>query len=237
MLSIRNLSINYNQKNILNNISCDFDYNSINVIMGSSGSGKTTFLRCLAKLEKKFIGDIYIKNQKLESIKANKIGMVFQSFNLFAHMTVLQNLVFAPIELNIMEENQAIEKAIIILKKLYLEDKVDHYPHSLSGGQKQRIAIARAIMLEPEVLLFDEPTSALDPELVKDISENIKFLKNEKTIIIVVTHEVRLAKLCADRILFFDNGILLDNINASDFFAQDNMKISQRAETFLSNIL
>ena len=189
------------------------------------------------KLEKKFIGDIYIKNQKLESIKANKIGMVFQSFNLFAHMTVLQNLVFAPIELNIMEENQAIEKAIVILKKLYLEDKVDHYPHSLSGGQKQRIAIARAIMLEPEVLLFDEPTSALDPELVKDISENIKFLKNEKTIIIVVTHEVRLAKLCADRILFFDNGIIIDNINAYDFFAQYKMKIYQRAETFLSNIL
>lgn len=233
MLKVENLSCILQDKEILKNISFSLKPGTINAIMGASGSGKTTLLRCLAKLNKFDDGSIKINGQDLRKIPPNKIGMVFQNFNLFPHMNVIDNLTFAALNLKIATKDEIVERAKNLLISFGLLDKSSQHPHHLSGGQKQRVAIARAMMMEPLILLFDEPTSALDPELVKEVSKIIKDLKNNHRIILTVTHEIRFASLCANRILFLDQGLLLDNMPSDQFFSGKN--ISERAKKFLDN--
>ena len=210
------------------------------VIIGPSGSGKSTFLRCLNRLEEPTSGEIYFEDQLITSPKCNidrlrmKMGMVFQHFNLFPHMTVMENMVYAPIRVNKMPKDQAKEKALELLKLVGLTEKADVYPGKLSGGQKQRIAIARALAMEPKIMLFDEPTSALDPEMVKEVLEVIKGLAHTGITMALVTHEMGFAREVSDRICFIDNGQIVEDSNPAEFFSNPK---SERAQNFLEKVL
>lgn len=210
------------------------------VVIGPSGSGKSTFLRCLNMLEVPSAGEIFIDGEMINGKKCDvdklrmKMGMVFQHFNLFPHLTILQNITLGPIKLKNKTKKQAEEQALELLKKIGLTDKAYAYPSQLSGGQKQRVAIIRALAMEPEVMLFDEPTSALDPEMVGEVLDLIKKLAKEGMTMVLVTHEMGFAKEVGTRILFMDDGLIVEENNPKDFFANPS---NQRTKDFLSKVL
>ncbi|HOK33714.1 MAG TPA: amino acid ABC transporter ATP-binding protein [Fervidobacterium sp.] len=211
-IKIENLVKRFGNLEVLKGINLEVKKNEAIVVIGPSGGGKSTLLRCINRLEEYQDGHIYLEGIDVEELDVNtlraRIGMVFQLFNLFPHMTVLKNLTLAPVKVKKMPENEAIEKAKGLLAQVGLVDKMDAYPEQLSGGQKQRVAIARALMMDPEVMLFDEPTSALDPELVGEVLDTMKKLAESGMTMIVVTHEMGFARDVADRIVFICNGIV-----------------------------
>ena len=207
---------------VLKDINLEIKEKEVVCIIGPSGSGKSTILRCLNYLEEPSGGDIVIDNIKLEkgtNLNAirKEVGMVFQRFNLFPNMTVLQNIMLAPVEVRKISKQKAEEKALALLRRVGLEHKASSYPDELSGGQQQRVAIARALAMNPEVLLFDEPTSALDPEMVKEVLDVMKALAKEGMTMVVVTHEMGFAKEVADRVMFVDGGYIWKRTNRKSF--------------------
>lgn len=209
------------------------------VIVGPSGSGKSTFLRCLNLLEVPTSGEIYFEDKLVNDPKADidkirmQMGMVFQHFNLFPHKTIIQNIALAPTKLKLMSEEEAFENALQLLDRVGLREKADAYPAQLSGGQKQRIAIVRALAMNPKVMLFDEPTSALDPEMVGEVLQVMTELAESGMTMAVVTHEMGFAKEIADRVLFMDDGYILENAPPSEFFTNPQ---NQRLQDFLSKV-
>ncbi|HEB9321751.1 TPA: amino acid ABC transporter ATP-binding protein [Campylobacter coli] len=240
MIEIRNLSKKYGNLEVIKNISTKISKGDIISIIGPSGGGKSTFLRCINRLELADSGEILINGCNIlnEQIDINKIrqkvSMVFQHFNLFANKNVLQNLCLAPVKTGILNEDEAIKKAEILLKKVGLFDKKEAMPHKLSGGQKQRIAIARSLMMNPDVILFDEPTSALDPEMIGEVLSIMKDLAAEGLTMIVVTHEMGFARNVANRIFFMDKGELAVDASPKEVF--DNPK-NERLKEFLNKVL
>ena len=225
---------------VLKGIDLNIYKGDVVVIVGPSGSGKSTFLRCLNLLEVPTGGSIHFENVDITDKRVNidkhgqKMGMVFQQFNLFPHMTVLKNMTIGPMKLKGMSKAEAEEKAMKLLERVGLADRADAYPSQLSGGQKQRIAIVRALCMEPEVLLFDEPTSALDPEMVGEVLQVMKDLAKEKMTMVVVTHEMGFAKEVANRVIFIDEGIIQEENEPKEFF--ENPK-NERLQGFLSKVL
>jgi len=236
MIVIENIAKKYAGHYAIKNINFKVDTKEVLAIVGPSGSGKSTLLRCINHLEEPSSGNIIIDGKKVTTKSSNKIrlkvGMVFQHFNLFPHMNVLENLIYSPCKVKNMREDIAIDKALKLLEKFGLSNKSHFMPNNLSGGQKQRVSIARAIMMDPEIMLFDEPTSALDPEVIQDVVEAILLLKSEMTII-VVTHHIRFARAIADRIIFMDHGQVLCDQSKDEFFEKPK---SQRARLFLSKV-
>ena len=230
MIEIRNLNKYFNKLHVLKNISY--------TVIGPSGSGKSTLLRCMNLLEIPTNGEIIFEGENIQKTNINKIrenmGMVFQHFNLFPHMTVLQNITLAPIKVKNISKEDACNFAMELLDKVGLTDKKDAYPSNLSGGQKQRIAIARALANKPHVLLFDEPTSALDPEMVKEVLKVMQDLAKEGMTMVIVTHEMNFAKEVSDKIVFMDKGEILEENDPYTFF--NNTK-TERAKEFLSKVL
>ena len=239
ILSVKNIHLTFEDGNhVLRGIDFDIKKGERVVILGPSGSGKSTFLRALNHLNIPTSGVVYFKNEpvtekSIESVRA-QVGMVFQHFNLINNLTVMENLTLAPVELGKLSEKEAEKKAKKLLKSIGLLEKRDSYPSSLSGGQKQRIAIIRAMMLDPEILLFDEPTSALDPESIKDVLELIRNLIDSGMTAIIVTHEISFAKEIASRIVFIDKGEIIEENTPEKFFANPR---SLRARTFLKKVL
>ena len=240
MIKIQNLYKKFGDLEVLKGISTQINKGEIIAIIGPSGSGKSTFLRCLNRLELATKGDILIKGTNILAKDCNidnirrEIGMVFQHFNLFPHKTVLENLILAPMKVRKIDIEAIKIKAFSLLKKVGLEDKAFVYPNQLSGGQKQRIAIARALAMEPEILLFDEPTSALDPEMVNEVLDVIKSLATEGMTMVIVTHEMGFAKSVASRVLFMDNGIILEDSTPNEIF---NTPKNLRTKEFLEKVL
>ncbi len=240
MIKVENLSKSFGKNEVLTNISTQISKGEVVAIIGPSGSGKSTFLRCLNVLETPSSGKILVENQDLTDSKApihkmrQQIGMVFQHFHLFPHMTVLENLTYAPMKAKGVKKQAAEQSARNLLHKVGLSEKESAYPSTLSGGQKQRVAIARALAMEPELMLFDEPTSALDPEMVKEVLDVMKDLAKSGITMIVVTHEMGFAREVADRILFLDHGVLLEEGKPNDFFTNPK---TDRAKDFLDKIL
>ena len=225
---------------VLNGIDYSIQKGEKIVIIGPSGGGKSTFLRCLNLLEKPTAGAIYFNDEEITSPKCNinqvrkKMGMVFQHFNLFPHMTVLENLMLAPVKLKLKTQEEAAARGRELLEMVGLPDKADAYPSQLSGGQKQRVAIARALAMEPQVLLFDEPTSALDPEMVGEVLELMKDLAKKGMTMVVVTHEMGFAKEVADKILFMCDGVIAEEGTPEEFFTNPQ---NPRLRQFLQAIL
>ncbi|OPD22388.1 glutamine ABC transporter ATP-binding protein [Clostridium botulinum] len=240
MIEIKNLNKSFGKNHILKGINTHIDKGQVVVVIGPSGSGKSTFLRCLNLLECPEEGNIIFEDEDITSKKTNinkvreKMGMVFQQFNLFPHKTVLENITISPIKVKKLSQEKANEIAMKLLKKIGLEDKANFYPSQLSGGQKQRIAIARALAMEPDVMLFDEPTSALDPEMVGEVLNVMKDLALEGMTMVVVTHEMGFAKEVGDRVMFMDQGKILEEGTPKDIFS--NAKNS-RTKDFLSKII
>jgi polar amino acid transport system ATP-binding protein len=240
VIKIQNLYKKFGDLEVLKGISTQINKGEIIAIIGPSGSGKSTFLRCLNRLELATKGDILIKGTNILAKDCNidnirrEIGMVFQHFNLFPHKTVLENLILAPMKVRKIDLETIKIKAFSLLKKVGLEDKAFVYPNQLSGGQKQRIAIARALAMEPEILLFDEPTSALDPEMVNEVLDVIKSLATEGMTMVIVTHEMGFAKSVASRVLFMDNGIILEDSTPNEIF---NTPKNLRTKEFLEKVL
>ncbi|MDO4589155.1 MAG: amino acid ABC transporter ATP-binding protein [Fusobacterium sp.] len=240
MIKVENLYKSYGKLEVLKNISTEVKKGDIIAIIGPSGSGKSTFLRCLNKLEEPTAGHIYIDNQDLMGTDTNinkireKVGMVFQHFNLFPHKTVLENLTLSPMKIKGYSKEEAEKKALLLLEKVGLKDKAPAYPNQLSGGQKQRIAIARALAMEPEVMLFDEPTSALDPEMIKEVLDVMRDLAKEGMTMLIVTHEMGFAKNVANRVFFMDKGDILEDTTPIELF--ENPK-HERTKEFLDKVL
>jgi polar amino acid transport system ATP-binding protein len=236
MISLEKLSKKYGKSYAIKDITASFDGYSVTSIIGASGSGKSTLLRCINGLEEPTGGQVYVNGTKLTAKNKRKlrlkIGMVFQNFNLFPHMDVEQNLTYSPVNVLGMKLGEAKAKAVELLDKFGLKEKLHNKPANLSGGQKQRVAICRALMMNPEVMLFDEPTSALDPEVIKEVIEAISLLKTQMTMI-VVTHHIKFAKAISDRIIFMDKGLVLCDQNIDDFFEKPK---SHRARLFLENV-
>lgn len=240
MIVTKNLKKSFNGSDVLKGIDEHIEKGEKVVIIGPSGSGKSTFLRCLNLLEEPTEGEIWFEGNNITDKKTDinklrqKMGMVFQQFNLFPHMTVKENITLAPVQLGIMSKEEANEKAMQLLKRVGLPEKADQYPKQLSGGQKQRIAIARALAMNPDVMLFDEPTSALDPEMVGEVLQLMKELADEGMTMVVVTHEMGFAKEVATRVLFIDEGIVKEQNNPKDFFENPQ---DPRLKDFLSKVL
>lgn len=240
MIKIEKLCKNYDKLEVLKGIDAQVNKGDIIAIIGPSGSGKSTFLRCINKLEELTSGHIYIKNQDIMSDNTDinlirqKVGMVFQHFNLFPHKTVMENLTLAPMKLKNLSQEEAEKKALILLEKVGLKDKASAYPNQLSGGQKQRIAIARALAMEPEVMLFDEPTSALDPEMIKEVLDVMRELAQEGMTMLIVTHEMGFAKNVANRIFFMDRGTILEDTTPTELFSNPK---HERTQEFLNKVL
>lgn len=240
MIKIENLCKNYGKLAVLKNISTEIKKGEVVAIIGPSGGGKSTFLRCINKLEEPDSGHIFIqgkditlKNTNINKIR-QKVSMVFQHFNLFANKNVLENLTLAPIKAGIYSKEEAENKAIELLRKVGLEDKKDEFPHKLSGGQKQRIAIARSLAMNPDVILFDEPTSALDPEMIGEVLNIMQDVAKEGLTMLVVTHEMGFARNVANRIFFMEGGIIAVDDTPKNIF--DNPK-NERLKEFLNKIL
>ena len=240
MINIENLSKNFGNLKVLKNISTTINKGEIISIIGPSGSGKSTFLRCINKLEEPAEGHIYIddmdlmdKNTDINKIR-ERVGMVFQHFNLFPHMTVLENLILSPTIVKKETKEEAEKYALYLLQKVGLSDKANSYPNQLSGGQKQRIAIARALAMKPEVILFDEPTSALDPEMIKEVLDVMRNLAKEGMTMLIVTHEMGFARNVGNRILFMDNGEIIEDCSPKDFFENPT---NERIKDFLNKVL
>lgn len=240
IIEVKNLCKNFGNNAVLKNISTTVREGEVIAIIGPSGCGKSTFLRSLNMLETPTSGHIFIDGEDITSHKKSidsirqRIGMVFQQFNLFPNMTIKHNITLAPTTLHRMSEEEASAKADTLLKRIGLEDKAKHYPDSLSGGQKQRVAIARALAMSPEVMLFDEPTSALDPEMVGEVLNLMKDVANDGMTMLVVTHEMAFARKVANRVLFFADGIITEEGTPDEIF--DNPK-SERLKDFLSKML
>lgn len=239
MIKIEQLTKSYGQLDVLKGISVEIGKGEVVAIIGPSGSGKSTLLRCINLLEVPTSGSITINGEEITSPKADvmrirqQIGMVFQHFHLFPHMTVLGNLTYAPIKVKGMSKEQAEQKARELLQRVGLSDKADVFPSRLSGGQKQRVAIARSLVMEPQIMLFDEPTSALDPEMVKEVLEVMKGLAHTGMTMAIVTHEMRFAEEVSDRILFLDGGLLVEDAPPEQFFSRPQ---SERAKRFLEKV-
>jgi polar amino acid transport system ATP-binding protein len=240
MIEVRGLKKSFHNLEVLKGIDFDVQKSEVLCLIGPSGSGKSTLLRCLNKLEEANGGSIKINGEEVCSSKVNvnklreKLGMVFQSFNLFPHLNVLSNITFAPLELKLMNKEQAEKKARELLKKVGLEDKALVYPDKLSGGQKQRVAIARALAMEPEIMLFDEPTSALDPEMVGEVLQVMKDLAKEGMTMVVVTHEMGFAREVADRVIFMDGGVIVEEGRPEQLFSAPQ---NTRTKDFLGKVL
>ena len=240
MIKVANLYKNFGKLEVLKNISAEIHKGDIVAIIGPSGSGKSTFLRCLNRLEEPTAGHIYFKGKDLMASETDinkvreKVGMVFQHFNLFPHKTVLENLTLAPMKLKGYSQDEADKKAMALLDKVGLREKAAAYPNQLSGGQKQRIAIARALAMEPEVMLFDEPTSALDPEMIKEVLDVMRGLAKEGMTMLIVTHEMGFARNVANRLFFMDRGDILEDTTPAELF--DNPK-HERTKEFLEKVL
>ena len=240
MINVENLSKNFGDLKVLKNISTTINKGEIISIIGPSGSGKSTFLRCINKLEEPTEGHIYIdgmdlmdKNTDINKIR-ERVGMVFQHFNLFPNMTVLENLTLSPIMVKKESKEEAEKYASYLLEKVGLSDKANSYPTQLSGGQKQRIAIARALAMKPEVILFDEPTSALDPEMIKEVLDVMRNLAKEGMTMLIVTHEMGFARNVGNRILFMDNGEIIEDCSPRNFFENPT---NERIKDFLNKVL
>lgn len=239
-IAVKHLVKKYGSNTVLNDISIDIQEGEVVCIIGPSGSGKSTFLRCLNRLEEPSSGQIIIDGADLMNKQTNinqvrqHIGMVFQHFNLFPHLTVLENITLAPTDLNKMSKEKAEQKALSLLETVGLADKQDAKPGSLSGGQKQRVAIARALAMNPDIMLFDEPTSALDPEMVGDVLNVMKKLAHKGMTMVIVTHEMGFAKEVADRVLFCDGGVFLEDGTPDEVFNNPN---NPRTQDFLDKVL
>ena len=240
MIDVKNLHKYFGSLEVLKGIDCHIDKGECVCVIGPSGSGKSTFLRCLNLLETPTKGDIVIDDMHLTEkdfdvdAMRKRVGMVFQHFNLFPHLTILENVTLAPIRHKMMTEEQAKEKAMELLNRVGVGDKADNYPAQLSGGQKQRVAIARSLALSPEVMLFDEPTSALDPEMVGEVLEVMKQLAQEGMTMVVVTHEMGFAREVANRVFFMDGGGILDEGTPEQIFDHPQ---EERTKAFLSKVL
>ena len=240
MINVENLSKNFGDLKVLKNISTTINKGEIISIIGPSGSGKSTFLRCINKLEEPTEGHIYIDGMDLMDKKTDinkireRVGMVFQHFNLFPNMTVLENLTLSHIMVKKESKEEAEKYASYLLEKVGLSDKANSYPTQLSGGQKQRIAIARALAMKPEVILFDEPTSALDPEMIKEVLDVMRDLAKEGMTMLIVTHEMGFARNVGNRILFMDNGEIIEDCSPRNFFENPT---NERIKDFLNKVL
>ena len=240
IIQVKNISKKFGDLLVLDNISMDIEKGDCVCIVGPSGGGKSTFLRCINQLETITEGNILIDGQDITNKDTDineirkKIGMVFQHFNLFPHLTIRENLTLAPIKLLKMSKKDADEKAKNLLNRVGLYDKADTYPAMLSGGQKQRVAIVRSLMMDPEVMLFDEPTSALDPEMVGEVLDVMKKLAETKMTMVVVTHEMGFAREVAKRVVFLDSGKLSYEASPTEFFTNPN---NERLKVFLSKVL
>ncbi|MEG7333185.1 arginine ABC transporter ATP-binding protein ArtR [Bacillus sp. 0102A] len=240
MIKVEQLSKSFGKHEVLKDISTTITEGEVVAVIGPSGSGKSTFLRCLNLLEKPNGGTITIKDKEITKQKTNtlkvreNIGMVFQHFHLFPHKTVLENIMYAPVNVKKESKQAAQEKAEELLRKVGLFEKRNDYPNRLSGGQKQRVAIARALAMNPDIMLFDEPTSALDPEMVKEVLQVMKELVETGMTMVIVTHEMGFAKEVADRVLFMDQGMIVEDGNPKEFFLSPK---SKRAQDFLEKIL
>ena len=240
MIKVENLYKQFGNNEVLKNISTSIDSGEVVSIIGPSGSGKSTFLRCLNLLETPTKGKVWINNQEITDSKTNimkvreQIGMVFQHFYLFPHLSVLDNLTYAPMKVKGESKELAGKKARELLARVGLSEKEKAYPNNLSGGQKQRVAIARALAMEPQLMLFDEPTSALDPEMVKEVLTVMKDLAQSGMTMAIVTHEMGFAREVSDRIIFLDDGVLLEDGSPDEFF---NNPRTSRAKDFLEKVL
>ncbi|KOS30488.1 amino acid ABC transporter ATP-binding protein [Bacillus anthracis] len=240
LIEFRNVNKYYGNFQVLKDINLQVKKGEVVAVIGPSGSGKSTLLRCINLLESITDGDLIVQNTEVSNAKTNinevreNVGMVFQHFNLFPHMTVLENIMEAPINVKKIRKEEAEKKAKFYLEKVGLSDKADVYPHQLSGGQQQRVAIARALAMDPEVMLFDEPTSALDPELVGEVLEVMKALAKEGMTMVIVTHEMGFAREVADRVFFMDDGKIVEDTAPAQFFASPS---HERARLFLSRVL
>ena len=240
MIDVKNLHKYFGSLEVLKGIDCHIDKGECVCVIGPSGSGKSTFLRCLNLLETPTKGDIVIDDMHLTEkdfdvdAMRKRVGMVFQHFNLFPHLTILENVTLAPIRHKMMTEEQAKAKAMELLNRVGVGDKADNYPAQLSGGQKQRVAIARSLALSPEVMLFDEPTSALDPEMVGEVLEVMKQLAQEGMTMVIVTHEMGFAREVANRVFFMDGGGILEEGTPEQIFDHPQ---EERTKAFLSKVL
>ena len=239
MIELKDVRKSFGKNEVLKGINLHVDKGEVVVIIGPSGSGKSTVLRTMNYLEEPTIGQVIVDGMdlsdknKLNAVRT-EVGMVFQNFNLFPHMTVLDNLTLAPVNVRKMDKKEAQDIAMKLLERVGLADKAQMYPDSLSGGQKQRVAIARALAMKPKVMLFDEPTSALDPEMVREVLDVMKSLADEGMTMVIVTHEMGFAKEVADRVLFVDGGQILEDGTPAQVF---DAPTSDRTKLFLSKIL
>ena len=240
MIKINNLHKSFGDNQVLKGISEQINKGEVVSVIGPSGSGKSTFLRCINLLEQPTAGDILIDDQSITAADAcvdklrQKVGMVFQNFNLFPHKTVKQNITLAPVKLGVMNQQEADAEADKLLTQVGLKDKADAYPSSLSGGQKQRVAIARALAMKPDLMLFDEPTSALDPEMVGDVLDVMKSLAQDGMTMVIVTHEMGFARDVSDRVIFMDGGYIVEQGDPESLFSQPK---EARTQEFLSKVL
>ncbi len=239
MLIVKNLEKNFGKTKVLKNINLEINEKERVVIIGPSGCGKSTLLRCINQIEKPTKGQVLFEGIPLDDKKTDinkiriKMGMVFQQFNLFPHLKVIDNIILAPVKLKLMSKEEAIKKGKTLLDKIGLAEKINNYPKELSGGQQQRVAIIRALMLDPDLLLFDEPTSALDPEMKQEVLELMKELGKSGLTMIVVTHEMQFVKEFATRVIFIDEGKIIEEGKPNDLF---NHPKSLRLKEFLDNI-
>ena len=240
MIDVKNLTKSFGDLEVLKGVSQHISKGERVVLIGPSGSGKSTFLRCLNLLETPTAGEIIFEGQSITDEKCDinkirqKMGMVFQHFNLFPNMTILRNITLAPVRTGLMNREEAEKRARELLRRVGLEDKADSYPAQLSGGQKQRIAIVRALCMQPEVMLFDEPTSALDPEMVGEVLDVMKELAKSGMTMVCVTHEMGFAREVADRVLFMDEGIIVEEGTPAEIFGSPKEK---RTQDFLNKVL
>ena len=240
MIEFRDVHKSFGNLEVLKGINLNIEKGQVVTLIGPSGSGKSTILRCINLLEKPTKGQVFIDGTDITVPKADiqavrkNIGMVFQHFNLFPHMTVMENMTYAPVKVNKIPKDKAAENALELLKLVGLVEKADAYPNQLSGGQKQRIAIVRALAMQPKVMLFDEPTSALDPEMVGEVLEVMKQLAEEGMTMVVVTHEMGFAREVGSRVLFMDGGHILEQNTPAEFFSNPK---EERTKSFLSKVL
>ncbi len=236
LLTVKNLTKTYNKKNVLKNINFSVEEKEIVSIIGPSGSGKSTLLRCINRMVTPTSGEILFDRKLITSANIGEIrkeiGMVFQHFNLFENLTVLENITLAPVKLKLLSQAEAKKRALAMLKEINLYDKKDSYPISLSGGEKQRVAIIRTLILEPRLILLDEPTSALDPEMTKEVIELIKHLKDKGITLIIVSHEMEFVKEFSNRIIFIENGKLILDSSYNKIINGEN----DRVKNFIQDI-
>lgn len=240
MIKVENLHKHFGKLEVLKGIDYEIHEKEVVCVIGPSGSGKSTFLRCMNLLEEVTDGAIYIDGIKINDPKTNindirtEVGMVFQQFNLFPHMSVIDNIMMAPMQIRNISKQEAENLALELLTKVGLREKADNFPQQLSGGQQQRVAIARALAMKPKIMLFDEPTSALDPEMVKEVLEVMKDLAKEGMTMVVVTHEMGFAREMGDRVLFMDGGYIVEEGHPNDVFGNPQ---NERTKAFLGKVL